>query len=67
VTYLNELLAGYRKGLASNPAEPIQALRAALADTDDPWQRGALLGLLATALTARTDNRSIKTETTSRP
>jgi hypothetical protein len=58
MTYLNELLTGYHKGLAGDPAKPIQALRTALSETDDPWQRGVLLGLLATALTARAGNRS---------
>jgi len=65
VTYLSELLAGYREGLAGDPPEPIQALRTALTETDDPWQRGVLLGLLATALTARAGNRSSNIETAS--
>jgi hypothetical protein len=53
MTYLDELLAGYRQGLASNPTQAIQALRAALAETHEPRQRGILLGLLAQALAGR--------------
>jgi hypothetical protein len=65
VTYLDELLAGYQQGLAGNPLRPIQALRAALAETDDARQRGRLLGLIAQTLAARIDNRSVKCETPS--
>ena len=53
MTYLDELLAGYRQGLVDNAPQAIQALRAALAGTDEPRQRGALLGLLAQALAIR--------------
>ncbi len=59
MTYLDELLAGYQQGLAGNPLTPIQALRAALADTDDAQQRRRLLGLIAQKLAERIDNRSI--------
>lgn len=53
MTYLDDLLAGYRQGLVDNAPHPIQALRAALFETDDPMRRGALLGLLAQALASR--------------
>ena len=53
MTYLDELLIGYRQGLADKPPRAIQDLRVALAETDDPRRRGALLGLLATALSVR--------------
>jgi len=67
MTYLDELLAGYRQGLADNPPQPIQALRAALAEADDPRQRGTLLGLLAKTLVTAGGNRSGMNETLSRP
>lgn len=65
MTYLDELLAGYEQGLAGNPLLPIQALRAALAETDDVRQRGRLLGLIAQTLAERVDNRSVIYETPS--
>ncbi len=52
MSYLDELLSGYREGLAIDAPQPIQAVRAALTEADDPRQRGSLLGVLATALTA---------------
>ena len=52
MSYLDELLAGYRQALAGKPQQPIEGLRAALATADDPRQRGALLGLLALAMAA---------------
>jgi len=67
MTYLDELLAGYRQGLASNPTQAIQALRAALAETDEPRQRGTLLGLLAKALAIRAAYQSSTKETPSTP
>lgn len=57
MTYLDELLVGYQQGLAGNPIRPIQALRAALAETDDARQRGMLLGLIARVLAERVDSR----------
>jgi hypothetical protein len=62
MTYLEKLLAGYRQGLAGKPLRPIQALRAALAETDDAWQRGKLLGLIAQRLAERVGNHSITYE-----
>ena len=53
MTYLDQLLSGYTQGLAGNQPLSIQALHAALAETDDPWQRGVLLGLLAKTLATR--------------
>lgn len=50
MTHLDELLAGYRHGLADTSPPAIQALRADLAEANDSWQRGVLLGRLATAL-----------------
>jgi hypothetical protein len=66
VTYLDELLAGYQQGLAGNPLWSIQALRVALAETDDAWQRGRLLGFIARTLAVRVDNRTLIDETPSR-
>jgi hypothetical protein len=63
VTYLDELLVGYQQGLGGNPLRPIQALRAALAETNDARQRGRLLGLIALTLAERVDNRSVMCET----
>jgi hypothetical protein len=50
MTHLERLLAGYQHGLADTSPSAIQALRANLAETNDSWQRGVLLGRLATAL-----------------
>lgn len=58
MTYLDELLTGYKEGLAGNPAGSIQALRATLAETSDARQRGVLLGLIALTLVARWQARS---------
>ena len=53
MTYLDQLLSGYKQGLDGNQPLSIYALHKALAKTVDPWQRGVLLGLLAkTELTA---------------
>ena len=65
MAYLEELLAGYRRGLAGKPSQPIQSLRAALAETDDAWQRGRLLGLIAQRLAERVGSHSITYETPS--
>jgi len=53
MTYLDELLAGYRQGLDGHPPQAIQELRTALAETHEPRKRGTLLGLLAKALAIR--------------
>jgi hypothetical protein len=50
VSYLAQLLAGNRRGLAGDLTESATAIRAALAGDDDPARRGTLLGLLAQAL-----------------
>jgi hypothetical protein len=67
MTYLDELVAGYRQGLASNPTQAIQALRATLAATNEPRQRGTLLGLLAKALAVGAESNSSSSETAGRP
>ncbi len=68
MAYLDELLAGYRQGLADHPAQAAtQALRAALAMTTEPQQRGTLLGLLAKALALDASNCSNTYATRSRP
>jgi hypothetical protein len=67
MTYLDELLAGYPQGLTSNPTKAIQALHAALAETDEPRQRGTLLGLLAKALAIGARSSSSTNETALRP
>jgi hypothetical protein len=51
VSYLDELLAGYRQGLADDRPTPIAAARAELHCTVDPNQRGRLLAVVARALT----------------
>ncbi len=66
MSYLDELLAGYRQGLKNNPRQPMQILRAGLAEASDPRQRGTLLGLLAQALAARASNHSSMNESRSR-
>lgn len=63
MTYLDELLAGYQQGLARYPPQSIQALRTALAETDDARQRGMLLGLIAQILAERVRNQSLMYET----
>jgi hypothetical protein len=50
VSYLNELLAGYRQGLADGCQVPITMARDALGRADDPRQRGRLLAVVALAL-----------------
>jgi hypothetical protein len=50
VSYLTELLAGYRQGLARDLTESTEALQAALEDENDPASRGNVLGLLAQSL-----------------
>jgi hypothetical protein len=68
MAYLDELLAGYRQGLGEDPAQAApQALRADLAMTTEPRQRGTLLGLLAKALALDASNRSNTYATRSRP
>lgn len=62
MSYLDELLAGYQQGLVDDRPQPVQALRAALAEASDPRQRGALLGMLAQSLASRpnrNDTRSM--------
>jgi hypothetical protein len=66
VSYLNELLTGYRQGLADGPPKPARAVQVALGEADDPRQRGALLGLLAKALAARAGEYTMS-ETPDRP
>jgi hypothetical protein len=63
MTYLDELLAGYRQGLDDDPPSAIQAVHSALAETNEPRQRGALLGLLANALVIRAAHQSSSSET----
>jgi hypothetical protein len=53
VSYLDELLAGYRQGLADDRPTPIAAARAGLKSTVDPNQRGRLLAVIAKTLTDR--------------
>jgi hypothetical protein len=50
VSYLNELLAGYRQGLADGCQVPITTARDALGRAVDPRQRGRLLAVVAIAL-----------------
>jgi hypothetical protein len=50
VSYLTELLAGYRQGLARDLTESTEALQAALDGANDPARRGNVLGLLAQSL-----------------
>jgi hypothetical protein len=50
VSYLTELLAGYRQGLARDLTESTEALQAALEGENDPARRGNVLGLLAQSL-----------------
>jgi hypothetical protein len=47
---MTQLLAGYRSGLDRDPPESGEAVRAALAEEDDAYRRGVLLGLLANSL-----------------
>jgi len=53
VSYLDELLAGYRQGLADDRPTPIATARAGLKSTVDPNQRGRLLAVVAKALADR--------------
>ena len=57
MSYLDELLAGYRQGLEDEPQQPVSALAETLALAHDPGRRGRLLGLLAQVI-ARADGRS---------
>jgi hypothetical protein len=50
VSYLAQLLSGYRQGLACDLTETAMVIRAALAGEEDPARRGTLLGLLAQSL-----------------
>jgi hypothetical protein len=50
VSYLTELLAGYRQGIARDLTESTEALQAALKGEDNPARRGIILGLLAQSL-----------------
>jgi hypothetical protein len=50
VSYLTELLAGYRQGIARDLTESAEALQAALEGENDPVKRGTILGLLAQSL-----------------
>jgi hypothetical protein len=67
VSYVDELLTGYRQGLASNSPHSIKDVRAALAEADDPRQRGTLLGLLAKELATHGGNRCTISGTPSEP
>ncbi len=53
MSYLDELLAGYREGLADDRPTPIAAARAGLKSTVDPNRRGRLLAVVAKALADR--------------
>jgi hypothetical protein len=53
MSYLAQMLAGYRQGLTGEPLQPVEDLEAALAEAKDPKRRGALLGGLARTLTLR--------------
>lgn len=50
MSYLTELLAGYRQGIACDLTESTEALQTALEDENDPVKRGTILGLLAQSL-----------------
>lgn len=50
MSYLNELLAGYRQGLADGCQVPITSARDSLSRALDPRQRGRLLAVVAIAL-----------------
>jgi hypothetical protein len=50
MSYLAQLLAGYRRGLTDVELTPLDDLEAALAAADDPEQRGRMLGCLARTL-----------------
>jgi len=66
VPYLAQLLAGYRNGLDHSPPESGKAVRAALAEENDAYRRGLLLGLLANSLT-QPDRSSSKIGETTEP
>ena len=53
MSYLDELLAGYRQGLAYDRPTPIAAARVALNCAVDPNQRGRLLAAVAKAVADR--------------
>lgn len=44
MSYLAQMLAGYRQGLSDEPLQPVEHLETALAEASDPTQRSALLG-----------------------
>ena len=50
MSYLTELLSGYRQGIARDLTESTEALQAALEGENDPFKRGTILGLLAQSL-----------------
>jgi hypothetical protein len=60
VSYLDELLASYRQGLADDRPTPIAAARAALNRAVDPNQRGRLLAAVAKALADGTQGTPAK-------
>jgi len=60
MSYLNELLAGYRQGLADGCQVPITTARDALGRSVDPRQRGQLLAVVAIALAD--DTRDVPAE-----
>lgn len=64
--YLAQLLAGYRNGLDHGPPESGKAVRAELAEENDAYRRGLLLGLLANSLT-QPDRFSSKIGETTEP
>ena len=64
--YLAQLLAGYRNGLDHDPPESGKAVRAELAEENDAYRRGLLLGLLANSLT-QPDRSSSKIGETTEP
>ena len=64
--YLAQLLAGYRNGLDHDPPESGKAICAELAEENDAYRRGLLLGLLANSLT-QPDRSSSKIGETTEP
>ena len=50
MSYLVQLLAGYRQGLPDEPLPPAKALEAALAEANNPIRRGALESLARTLI-----------------
>ena len=67
MSYLDELLAGYRQGLAYDRPTPIAAARVALNCAVDPNQRGRLLAVVAKALAASTLGTSANASAGVRP